>query len=181
MTKGTTTKDILLTHACRLFWSRGYSNVSVRTIAKAAGVDVALIARYFSSKRGLFEATLDTLVKLDPAYFPTAEALVDMLVEMFANAPKGGVEASPISMILLNASDDEVGALVAQRQYDCWQNALEAIIGSKSQAALFFAAVMGFSVAQKTLHMDGIATAGTDQHRAQLRHMLMSALNSPDV
>jgi len=180
MTKGTTTKEILLIHARRLFWSRGYSNVSVREIANAAGVDVALISRYFGSKIGLFEATLETLAKLDPTEFLTAEALVDMIVDMFANAPNGAVEASPISLILLNASDGDVGQFVVDRQIECWQNALEIIIGSKSRAALFFAAILGFSVAQKTLHMDGISTPGSDEHREQLRHMLETALASPD-
>ncbi len=179
MTKKATTKETLLIHACRLFWSRGYSNVSVRDIAGAAGVDVALIARYFGSKLGLFEATLDTLEKIDPAEFPTVDALINMVVGMYANAPKGGIEASPISMILLNANDREVGKLVAERQYECWQRPLEKIIGSKSRAALFFAALMGFSVAQKTLDMDGIAKPGSEEHRAQFRHMLTTALESP--
>jgi AcrR family transcriptional regulator len=177
---GTTTKEMLLTQARRLFWSRGFSNVSVRQIASAAGVDVALIARYFGSKLGLFEATLETLAKLDPDEFPTAVALVDLIVEMFANAPYGGVEASPISLILLNASDEKVGQLVIDRQIECWQKTLEIIIGSKSRAALFFAAILGFSIAQKTLHMDGISTPGSDEHREQLRHMLETALASPD-
>lgn len=180
MKKGNETKDLLLKHACRLFWSKGYSNVSVREIAKAAGVDVALIARYFGSKLGLFEATLGTLKKIDPDDFPSPDKLVDVFVEMFANAPKEGVEASPISMILLNANDSEVGKVVAKVQYDYWQSGLEKIIGSKSQAALFFAAMMGFSVAQKVLHLEGIAELGSDNYRAQLRHMLATAIASPD-
>ena len=65
MNKSSDTKQLLLANACKIFWSKGYSNVSVREIAKAAGVDVALIARYFGSKRGLFEATFDNLTKTD--------------------------------------------------------------------------------------------------------------------
>jgi AcrR family transcriptional regulator len=154
--------------------------VSVREIAKAAGVDVALIARYFGSKLGLFEATLGTLKKIDPDDFPTSDKLVDVFVEMFANAPREGVEASPISMILLNANDSEVGKVVAKVQFEYWQSGLEKIIGSRSQAALFFAAMMGFSVAQKILHLDGIAKLGSDEHRVQFRHMLATAIASPD-
>ena len=165
----TNTKEILLTHACRLFWSRGYSNVSVREIAKAAGVDVALIARYFGSKLGLFEATLETIGSTDPADFNSAEEFVDLIVEMFANAPKDGVEASPISLILMNATDPDVGEMVVQGQYESWQRPIEKILGSKSRAAVFFAAVLGFSVVQKSMKMDGIAPAGSDEHRAQFR------------
>ena len=181
MTKGASTKEVLLTHACRLFWSRGYSNVSVREVAKAAGVDVALIARYFGSKLGLFEATLETLEKLDPSAFPNANALIDTIVELFANAPDGNGEASPVSLILMNAGDPEVGQLVTECQNENWQNPMEEIIGSKSRAAVFFAAILGFSVVQKTMRMDGIAAPGSDEHREQLRHVLKSALESPEV
>ena len=57
--------EIKQKNACKIFWSKGYSNVSVREISNAAGVDVALIARYFGSKRGLFEATLENLTKIE--------------------------------------------------------------------------------------------------------------------
>ena len=83
-------------------------------------------------------------------------------------------------MILLNANDSEVGTIVARIQYEYWQSGLEKIIGSKSQAALFFAAMMGFSVGQKILHLDGIAELGSDEYRAQFRHMLTTAIASPD-
>ena len=181
MKKGQDTRDLLQTHARNLFWSKGYSNVSVREIAKAAGVDVALIARYFGSKLGLFEATLDTLKKIDPDDFSSVESLVDIFVEMFANAPKEATEASPITMILLNASDSEVGPIIGRIQYEYWQSGLEKIIGSKSQAALFFASMIGFTVAQKILRLDGIGELGSDAYRAQFRHMLTTAIVSPDV
>jgi AcrR family transcriptional regulator len=180
MTKRSNTKENLLKQACRLFWSRGYSNVPVREIARTAGVDVALISRYYGSKIGLFKATLETLPKINPEAFPTADVLVDMIVGMFANAPKEGVEASPISLILLNADDPEVGHLVMERQSECWQKPFEEIIGSKNRAALFFGAVIGFSVAQKTLHLSGIAEPGSARHGAQLRHILEAALHAPD-
>ena len=181
MKKGTATRDLLQAHARKLFWTKGYSNVSVREVAKAAGVDVALIARYFGSKLGLFEATLDSLKKIDPDDFPTVDSLVDAFVDMFANAPKEGTQASPITMILLNAHDSEVGPIIARIQHQYWQGGLEKIIGSKSQAALFFAAMMGFSVAQKTLRLDGIADVGSDAYRLQFRHMLTTAIASPNV
>lgn len=179
MNKRNDTKELLLANARNLFWSKGYSNVSVREISKGAGVDVALIARYFDSKLGLFEATLTTLQRIDAADFQTPDSLIDTLVEMYASAPKHGAEASPISMILLNANDSAVGEIVARAQYDFWQRGLEDIIGDKPRAALFFAALMGFSVAQKSLNLDGIAEVGSETYRRQLRHVLSSALMDP--
>ena len=58
MMKPLTTKEKILETARQLFWTRGYSNVSVRDITGAAGVDAALVSRYFGGKQGLFEAVL---------------------------------------------------------------------------------------------------------------------------
>ena len=181
MNKGNDTKDLLLASACKIFWSKGYSNVSVREISNAAGVDVALIARYFGSKRGLFEATLKNLNKIESKDFPTSESLIDAIVDLFAShPPKDGVNASPISIILTNADDSEVGETVKQVQYQYWQKGIEEIIGSKHQSAMFFGAMMGFCVVQKSLRMDGVAEVGSKMYRDQLRHMLETAIQSPE-
>ena len=179
MNRSSNTKDLLLTNACKMFWSKGYSNVSVREISNAAGVDVALIARYFGSKRGLFEATLENLTKIEAKDVQSSTTLIDAIVELFSNGPKDNIEASPISMVLTNSDDDEVGEMVKQVQYEYWQKGLEEIIGSKHQAAMFFGAMMGFCVAQKNLRLNGVAEVGSELFRAQLRHMLETALQSP--
>ncbi|MEV4639702.1 TetR family transcriptional regulator [Actinoplanes sp. NPDC049548] len=49
-----------------LFLERGYRGTTVRAVASAAGVDVALINYHFGSKQGLFGRSLD-LVCLDSA------------------------------------------------------------------------------------------------------------------
>jgi len=52
------TRQALLEAARVRFASDGYAATTVRDIADDAGVNVALISRYFSSKEGLFEACL---------------------------------------------------------------------------------------------------------------------------
>ena len=74
-----------------MFWSKGYSNVSVREISNATGVDVALIARYFGSKRGLFEATLENLTKIEAKDVQSSKTLIDVIVELFSNGPKDNI------------------------------------------------------------------------------------------
>jgi AcrR family transcriptional regulator len=52
------TRQLLLEAARRRFAIDGYAATTVRDIADEAGVNVALISRYFASKEGLFEACL---------------------------------------------------------------------------------------------------------------------------
>jgi AcrR family transcriptional regulator len=61
---GSAREDILLA-ARTLFAERGYGGASLRAIAAAAGVDVALIAHYFGAKAGLFRASVE--LPVDPA------------------------------------------------------------------------------------------------------------------
>jgi AcrR family transcriptional regulator len=56
------TRQLLLEVASTLFARDGYASTTVRDIADAAGVNVALINRYFTSKEGLFEACLTSAV-----------------------------------------------------------------------------------------------------------------------
>ncbi|OWQ83356.1 TetR family transcriptional regulator [Roseateles aquatilis] len=59
--------DNLLRTARRTFALRGYEAASVREIARAAGVDAALIAHHFGSKEALWLAVVDQIVTLtDP-------------------------------------------------------------------------------------------------------------------
>jgi AcrR family transcriptional regulator len=51
-------QELLLEAAQQLFAERGYERVTTRDIAEQAGVDAALIARYFGSKAGLYLAAL---------------------------------------------------------------------------------------------------------------------------
>lgn len=52
-------RQALLSAASALFDERGYDAATVREIGERAGVDPALIARYFGGKEGLFLETLE--------------------------------------------------------------------------------------------------------------------------
>lgn len=175
MSRSETTRDRLLDHARALLWAHGYSNVSLRQIAAAAGVDVALVSRYFGGKRGLFEATLDGAFEL-PAVAGEV-ALVDLVVALFTTAARGGTEPTVLQLLLMNAHDEEVGGMVRAAHYDGMQSQLDHLLGDPARAALFMAAVLGMSVAEKTLRLPGIAPHDTEDYAAQLRHMLGAALS----
>ncbi|MFF4672790.1 TetR family transcriptional regulator [Streptomyces sp. NPDC001279] len=59
---GARTRALLLESARRRFAHDGYAATTVRDIADDAGVNVALINRYFRSKEGLFEACLKAVI-----------------------------------------------------------------------------------------------------------------------
>lgn len=52
-------RDHLLDHAEAFFSRHGFHGVTVREVARSAGVDPALVHYYFESKQGLFDAVFD--------------------------------------------------------------------------------------------------------------------------
>jgi AcrR family transcriptional regulator len=174
-----TTQDKLLLNARRLFWSRGYSNVSVRQIASAAGVDVALISRYFGSKLGLFKATLEGAFEWDEMTVVAQDDLVEGFLNLFVHAPRGGEEPSVIHMLLTNAHDQDVAEVVCSAFQGEFYDQIVAVTHSKERAAMFVSVLLGISVAEKTLHLPGIAEPTSKKYRTQLRHMMRAALNLP--
>lgn len=102
------TRRLLLTSARRRFAEDGYSATRVRDIAGDAGVNVALINRYFVSKEGLFEACLvtarDALGRSGevPVSF---DDLLENMTRQVAGAP--GEERSLMLLLLLRSSGDE--------------------------------------------------------------------------
>jgi AcrR family transcriptional regulator len=174
MNKALHTKEKLLINARELLWRYGYSNVPLRQIALAAGVDVALISRYFGGKRGLFEATL--VGAFDIPQVSTTEELVDMVVQLFADHPRDTGAVSILQLMLMNAQDEEVGELVRTAQNAGLQSALEKLIGDPAPTALFMSVILGISFAEKTLLLRGIAPCASPEYDAQLRHMLNAAL-----
>jgi AcrR family transcriptional regulator len=76
------TRSKLLAAARDAFATDGYAGASVRSIARVAGVDAALIFRYFGSKDGLFVAATaadDPAAMLDLPASELATALLRMV------------------------------------------------------------------------------------------------------
>jgi AcrR family transcriptional regulator len=102
------TRQLLLAAARRRFAHDGYAATTVRDIADEAGVNVALISRYFSSKEGLFSACLAAAG--DELRQSTGGVPLDKVPEAIAGQIAGsGAEEHPdeVLLLLLRSSGDE--------------------------------------------------------------------------
>ncbi|MEU0280527.1 TetR family transcriptional regulator [Streptomyces sp. NPDC006195] len=88
------TRESLVSAARTLFLERGYRRTTLRAVAGAAGVDPALIAYHFGSKKGLFADVMqfqcanalavDDVLGGDPATLP--DRLIDAVTDLWEDA-----------------------------------------------------------------------------------------------
>ena len=68
----TNSKERILKVASRFFAQKGFSGTSVREIAKAAGVNVAMISYFWGGKRELFNGIINNLIDNQTRYASSA-------------------------------------------------------------------------------------------------------------
>jgi len=119
-TESADTRDRILSVAREEFSERGYEKTSVRGIAKAAGVDSALVHHYFGTKEQVFEAAI--AVAFAPALNApeaVAEGPLDGVGERLTRFIFGVWEnpttRAPLLAILRSAVNNETAAAVFRR------------------------------------------------------------------
>lgn len=105
------TRQKILSAAQQAFSEIGYTHAGIRHIAGLAGVDSALIQRYFGSKAGLFEAALSDAVPLIPDRDIALEALSARLT---SDSLAGFFDLRAQSMIVLSVSDPDARTICAK-------------------------------------------------------------------
>ncbi|MEF2231127.1 MAG: CerR family C-terminal domain-containing protein [Pseudodesulfovibrio sp.] len=71
--RGEETRATLIEVGSRLFAKKGYDGVSMRTLAAAAGVNLATVSYHFGGKPGLYQAIIEQIITVRDEIFPRAE------------------------------------------------------------------------------------------------------------
>ncbi|WP_033286099.1 TetR/AcrR family transcriptional regulator [Streptomyces sp. NRRL F-525] len=119
-TESADTRDRILAAAREEFSERGYEKTSVRGIAKAAGVDSALVHHYFGTKEQVFEAAI--AVALAPAQnAPDAvvegplDGVGERLTRFIFGIWENPATRTPLLAVVRSAVNNEAAAAVFRR------------------------------------------------------------------
>ncbi|WP_330174328.1 TetR family transcriptional regulator [Streptomyces sp. NBC_01498] len=116
---GPGTRERILTAARKEFADRGYDKASVRGIAKAAGVDPALVHHYFGTKEEVFGAAIE--VSFEPALVLPAlltggkEGIGERLARYFISVWENPASRAPLLAILRSALTNEAAAALLRK------------------------------------------------------------------
>ena len=104
------TTQTILRAAQELFAARGYTTTGVREVAALAGVNSALVRRYFGSKEGLLRAAVEEYLIIDVFFEGDRADFGARSVKLLLNAE---TLPNPVAMMILATADPAARLLCA--------------------------------------------------------------------
>ncbi|MGW4647803.1 TetR/AcrR family transcriptional regulator [Kitasatospora sp. NPDC004289] len=184
---GADTRRTVLEAARAEFAARGYEKASMRAIARAAGVDAALLHHYFGTKDQLFLAALE--LPVDPrAVVELALAgdqagvggrVADFLLTLWEQP---GVLDRLLALIRAAATTEQVAALmrgfVAAELIDRIASRLE-VEQPELRAELMFSQIVGLAMARYVVKVEPLASATRDELHPLIARTFQNYLVTP--
>ncbi|MFE5597586.1 TetR family transcriptional regulator [Streptomyces coelicoflavus] len=182
------TRDRILVTAREEFSERGYEKTSVRGIAKAAGVDPALVHHYFGTKEQVFEAAIE--VAFAPA-MDAPEAIADgpldgvgeRLTRFIFGVWENPATRTPLLAILRSAVNNEAAAAVFRRLIAAQLlRRVAAQLNSPDaelRVELAAAQLVGCAMLRYVIKVEPLASADPEQLVARLAPVVQGHLTGP--
>ena len=171
------TREAILAAAREAFGTAGYGATSLRAVARAAGVDPALVVHFFGSKDGPFEAAVE--LPVDPAVVVAAllaggrEGLGERLVRTFLDVWDGTPGQGTMLALLRSAvSHDDAARALRDLVLRLVLRPLLAGIEADQpdlRASLLASQVIGLAMARYVLGFEPVASASAQQLGSDLR------------
>ncbi|MFE6055427.1 TetR family transcriptional regulator [Kitasatospora sp. NPDC056446] len=184
---GEDTRGAVLEAARAEFGARGYQKASMRAIARAAGVDAALLHHYFGTKDRLFLAALDFPV--DPRavvehVLAGERARVGERVAAFVLGlwEQPAVRDRLLALLRTAAASEEVAALVRGFMATELVNRLAGELDLENpelRVELVLSQIVGLAMARYVIQVEPLASAPADQLAPLLARTVQGYLAEP--
>ncbi|WP_369248281.1 TetR family transcriptional regulator [Streptomyces sp. R41] len=185
---GPATRDRILEAAREEFSERGYEKTSVRGIAKAAGVDSALVHHYFGTKEQVFEAAIE--VAFAPALDAPAaveegplDGVGERLTRFIFGVWENPATRTPLLAIVRSAVNNETAAAVFRRLIAT--QLLRRIAGqldlpdAELRAELAAAQLVGIAMLRYVIKVEPLASADPERIIGRVAPVVQGHLTNP--
>lgn len=163
------TRASILASARQRFLRESYDSVGLRDIAGDAGVDVALISRYFGGKEGLFREVVSHDDKPDVFREPKSIAELPGFLAQLVVEDEGDDRQLRMEMFIImlrSASSPKAGEIIRDLVHLDVLGPLAELIGgdqSELRANMLLAILMGIGVLSTIMRVDNFGGSGTDR------------------
>lgn len=182
------TRDRILDAAREEFSERGYEKTSVRGIAKAAGVDSALVHHYFGTKEQVFEAAIEGAFAPALAAPPAVEdgpldTVGERLTRFLLGIWENPTTRTPLLAIVRSAVNNESAAAVFRRLVAA--QLLRRIAGrldlpdAELRAELAAAQLVGVAMLRYVIKVEPLASADVERIVERVAPVVQGHLTAP--
>jgi AcrR family transcriptional regulator len=165
--KSDRTRAAILASARQRFAQQGYHEASLRAIAADAGIDPAMIVRYFTNKDQLFAAAVDVDLRLPDLHDVPVRRRGAVLVAHFLDQWEGEDRNDVLPILIRSAVSYEVAA---SRARSILTGQLRRMIAATSgpddatrRAGLVSSQLLGLAVTRYVIKLPGISEMNRDQ------------------
>jgi len=186
--QGPATRERILQAAREQFSEHGYEKASVRGIAKAAGVDSALVHHYFGTKDQVFQAAVElafapALGSADAVAAGPLEDVGERLARFVFGVWENPVTRTPLIAIVRSAVNYEAAAavfrrLVAAQLLDKMARRLDRPDG-ELRAELAAAQLVGIVMLRYVIRIEPLASAPAEEIVARVAPVVQGHLTGP--
>lgn len=175
------TRAALLTAARHRFLNGSYTDVGLRDVARDAGVDVAMVARYFGSKEELFREVIRGNHADWLAPDVGAEALPALLAKMVVHGggPEERENFDRLIIMLRSSSSPATAALVGTAFEEDVLEPMAALLSGEDahvRASLALAILSGFKVLGTVMSVQPLHECQQVDLEGRIRELLKHAL-----
>lgn len=185
------TRQLLLEAARQRFARDGYAATTVRDIASDAGVNVALINRYFTSKEGLFESCLTRVVE-DLNRSDVEDESIDQMIAYMVDQVVDSVSGEhPLQLLmLLRSSGDEAADRIRRNTLDSFTERMATVAGWRQgkpetehlvlRAQVALSAALGIVLLRAASQAEPLTSGGMSELTTALDDIFRTLLVSPE-
>ena len=169
--------EAAILHSARVQFSRrGFEQVGVRDVADAAGVNAALVIRYFGTKEALFEQAVTREVDLAGLFEVPRERLGEALVRYII----GKKDADSLLALLRSAGSQQAGALLRRSLEAQFITPLAAAMRGDDRAlraGLVAAQLLGVALMREVVMSEPLASADDERLAARYAPLVQRLLD----
>jgi AcrR family transcriptional regulator len=177
------TKAAILTAARTAFSTVGYERATIRGIAAAAGIDPAMVIRYYSSKAGLFAAAATLDLGFPDLTAVAREEMGALLVRHFVGLWESDLADTVMALMLRSAAADDTAAeRVRQIFAEQVVGPISTALGTsdaEQRAGLIGAQLLGMALCRYLLRLEPLASATKEEVIANLSPTVQRYLTEP--
>lgn len=176
------TRSALMAAAALRFGRYGYDGASIRDIARDAGVDAALVYRYFGSKEALFAAVSSRTAMFDPLLETPLDEVAAWVCDFVTSGPPDEEIPHPVLTVLRSSSREEAMQRFREEVSEVFSDRFAQRLegpDAELRAELLAAWMLGTSLMRKAFRTPALAAAPESTLRAHLGAGLAALLAAP--